>query len=213
MWNGTALILKARPASTNTSPNSSPSDGAPRAERRGDAGEAGRPGEAVEQRNAVEQDAAGKRAEHEIFEARLGRALVGAAVGGEHVAREAVQLEPDVERDQARRRDHDAHADRGEQDQHRIFAAHARDPRSNQPCAAMIATAAAGKMIALPKLANRSAVTMPSKIGPACDGAPIERDGRREQQRDREPADHARCRGGRRRRRRIIRIDARRSRG
>ena len=46
-------------------------------------------------------------------------------------------------------------------------------PRSNQPCAAMIATAAAGKMIALPKLANRSAVTSPSNTGPACDGAPI----------------------------------------
>ena len=29
MWNGTALILKATPAMTNTSPNSRPSDGAP----------------------------------------------------------------------------------------------------------------------------------------------------------------------------------------
>ena len=37
----------------------------------------------------------------------------------------------------------------------------------------MIATAAAGKMIALPKLANRSALTRPSKTAPACDGAPI----------------------------------------
>ena len=46
-------------------------------------------------------------------------------------------------------------------------------PRSNQPCAAMIAIAAAGKMIALPKLANRSSVTRPSNTGPAWDGAPI----------------------------------------
>jgi len=30
MWNGTALILKASPASRNTSPNNRPSDGAPR---------------------------------------------------------------------------------------------------------------------------------------------------------------------------------------
>ncbi len=45
-------------------------------------------------------------------------------------------------------------------------------PRSNQPCAAMIATAAAGKMIALPKLPNRSSVTSPSNTGPACEGAP-----------------------------------------
>ena len=37
----------------------------------------------------------------------------------------------------------------------------------------MIATAAAGNMIALPKLANRSSVTSPSNTGPACDGAPI----------------------------------------
>ncbi len=39
-------------------------------------------------------------------------------------------------------------------------------PRSNHPWAAMIATAAAGNMIALPKLANRSAVTKPSNTGP-----------------------------------------------
>ena len=113
MWNGTALILKASPASTKTRPNSSPSHGAPRAERGGDAGEAGGAGEPVEQRNAVKQDAAGERAENEIFEPRLGRAFVAAPVGGEDVAREAVQLKPDVEADQACRRDHHAHADGG----------------------------------------------------------------------------------------------------
>src|SRR3954451_21749334 len=45
--------------------------------------------------------------------------------------------------------------------------------RSNQPWPAMIATAAAGNMIALLKLANKSPLTKPSNTGPACDGAPI----------------------------------------
>src|SRR5215213_966037 len=37
----------------------------------------------------------------------------------------------------------------------------------------MIATAAAGNITALPKLANRSAAISPSNTTPACDGAPI----------------------------------------
>ena len=90
-------------------------------ERRGDAGEAGRSGKAVEQRDSVEQDPARERAEHEIFEAGFGRALVAAAIGGEDVAGEAVELEPDIERNEAGRRDHHAHADGGKDDQHRIF--------------------------------------------------------------------------------------------
>ena len=46
-----------------------------------------RAGEAIEQGNAVKQDAAGERPEHEIFEPRFGRALVGAAIGSENVGR------------------------------------------------------------------------------------------------------------------------------
>ena len=49
--------------------------------------------------------------------------VVGAAVGGEDVGGEALQLEADIEREQAGRRDHHRHADRAEQDQHRIFGA------------------------------------------------------------------------------------------
>ena len=86
MWNGTALILKARPASTNTRPNSRPSDGAPRAKVAASPLKLVGAGKAVEQRDAVEQDPARERAEHEIFEAGLGRALVGAAIGGKHIA-------------------------------------------------------------------------------------------------------------------------------
>ena len=69
--------------------------------------------------------------------------------------------------------------------------------RSNQPCAAMIATAAAGKMIALPKLAKMSAANRPSKHRTGVRRRTDQRDGRGEQQRDGEPADE---RGPRRRR-------------
>ena len=150
----------------------------------GDAGEAGRAGEAVEQRNAVEQDAAGERAEDEIFEAGFGRALVGAAVGSEHVAGEAVQLEPDIERDQAGRRDHHAMPTA----LNRIstgYSAPCSESRSNQPCAAMIATAAAGKMIALPKRAEQIGGDQPAEQGPGVRRRADQRGGGAEQQRDR----------------------------
>ena len=123
MWNGTALILNARPASTKTRPNSGPGEAPSRAKAAAMPVEVHRAGEAVEQRHAEEQDAAGERAEDEIFEPRFGRALVGAAEGGEDVGRRGLQLEPDVERDQAGGRDHHRAAERGEQDQHRIFGA------------------------------------------------------------------------------------------
>ena len=55
MWNGTALILKAMHANTNTKPKSRPSDPCLRAQRGGDAVEVHRAGKAVKQRNAVEQ--------------------------------------------------------------------------------------------------------------------------------------------------------------
>ncbi len=87
----------------------------------GDAVETGRAGEAVEQGNTVQQDARGEPAKDEIFEAGFGAALVRAAIGGQDVARQAGQLEADVERHQAGRGDHHRRADRGEQDQHRIF--------------------------------------------------------------------------------------------
>ena len=93
------------------------------AHRLGNAREAGRPGKPVEQRDAVEQDAARQRAENEIFEAGLRRAGVGPLETGEDIGREALHLEPDIERQQVGRRGHHAHADRREQDQHRIFGA------------------------------------------------------------------------------------------
>src|SRR3546814_5439336 len=55
----------------------------------------------------------------------LARPLGGGHEAGEHIGGEAVELEPDIERHQVARRRHDAHAERGEQDQRRIFGAHA----------------------------------------------------------------------------------------
>ena len=92
-------------------------------EGRAKSGKGGGAREAIEQADAVEQDAAGERAEHEIFEPGLGGAGVVAAVGGQHVGGKAGKLEPDVEHHQVGGADHHRRADRREQDQHRIFGA------------------------------------------------------------------------------------------
>ena len=89
--------------------------------RLGDAGEAHRAGEAVDQRGAVEQHARRQRAEHEIFQPRFGRAHVVAVDRRDHVERQAHQLEAEIERDQVGRRDQHQHAGGREQDQDRIF--------------------------------------------------------------------------------------------
>ena len=89
--------------------------------RLGDAGKAHRAGEAVDQRRAVKQHARGQGAQDEIFEPRLGRAHGIAIDGGDHVEREAHQLEPEIERDQVGRRDEHHHAGGRQQDQDRIF--------------------------------------------------------------------------------------------
>ena len=78
-------------------------------------------GVAVDQRGAVEQQAGREGAQHEIFEARLGRAQLVAAEGGEHVERQALEFEAEVKRDEVVGRDRQHHAGRREQDQHRIL--------------------------------------------------------------------------------------------
>ena len=82
-----------------------------------------RAGEAVDQRAAVEQQARGQRAEHEVLEPGLGRAGLVAVERGHHVERQALQLEREVERQQAVGRDHHQHADGREQRQHRELEA------------------------------------------------------------------------------------------
>jgi hypothetical protein len=86
---------------------------------------AGGAGEAVNQRDAVEQDAAGKRAEDEILQARFSRTRVAPHEAGEDVGRQRLKFEADVERQQVGCRHHHARAHRGKQDQHRIFGTQA----------------------------------------------------------------------------------------
>ncbi len=66
-------------------------------EELGEAIEARRPGEAVDQRGTVEQHAGGQRAEDEVLEPGLGRADRVAVEGGEDVERQALQS-PDRDR-------------------------------------------------------------------------------------------------------------------
>ena len=89
----------------------------------GDVAEQRRAAEPVNQRNAIKQNAAGQRAEHEILQARFGRAGVAPHEARQHISRKALQLEPDIQAEQITRRHHDPHADRREQDQHGIFGA------------------------------------------------------------------------------------------
>ena len=85
----------------------------------GDAGERDVAGEAVDQRRAVEQHAGRQRAEHEILEARLGRARRCRGRCGDDVEREAHQLEAEIERDQVVGRDHHHHAGGRQQNEDR----------------------------------------------------------------------------------------------
>ncbi len=89
-----------------------------------DSGETGRAGEPVKQAHAEQQDARSKRAQHEILEARFRRTVVHPQERGHDVGREAIEFEADIQRQQVSRRDHHAHAERGEHDEQREFGAH-----------------------------------------------------------------------------------------
>ncbi len=95
-----------------------------RLHRDGHTGEAGRARKAIEQRNAVEQDARRQRAQHEIFETRFGRTIIAAQEARQNIGGQALQLETDIERQQVDRRHHRAHAHRRQQDEHRILGPH-----------------------------------------------------------------------------------------
>ena len=87
--------------------------------------EVGGAAETVDERDAVQQHARGKRAQHEIFEAGLRRARLAAMEGGEDIGGERLELQPDVERQQVVGRHHDRHAERREDEQDGIFEARA----------------------------------------------------------------------------------------
>ena len=73
MWNGTAATLNPRPTSSSARPSSStPSSRSVfGGEELGDAGERGRAGRAVHERDAVQEHRRRERAEHEVLDARL----------------------------------------------------------------------------------------------------------------------------------------------
>ena len=87
--------------------------------RLADADERNGAGEAVDQRRPIEKHAGRERAEHEIFEARLGGLRVVAVEGRDDVEREAHQLETQIERDQVAGRDQHQHPERRQHNQHR----------------------------------------------------------------------------------------------
>ena len=79
---------------------------------------------AIGQAHAEQQDARRQRAQHEIFEACLCRTVVAPRTGRQHISRQRVQLQTDVQRQQVGGRNHQPHAHHREYDQQRIFGAH-----------------------------------------------------------------------------------------
>jgi hypothetical protein len=85
--------------------------------------EIGRSGEAIDQRDTVEQHAGAEGAEDEVLQAGLRRAQAVTLERGEDVEREALQLQAHVERDEAGSGDHQQHAEGGEQHEDGEFEA------------------------------------------------------------------------------------------
>ena len=87
----------------------------------GDAGEADRAGEAIDQRGAVQQHAGRQRPQHEIFQPGFGRFRIVAVAGRDHVQRKAHQFQPEIEHDEVAGRNQHHHPKRREQHQDRVF--------------------------------------------------------------------------------------------
>src|SRR2546422_11114345 len=101
MWNGPAAPLKPTPISSSARPIASivPPPG-PRPDLGRDGAEARRPGRAVYECDAVQQEAGGEGAEQEVLERRLGPCRALAVDSREHVDRHRQQLEPEEDNDQ-----------------------------------------------------------------------------------------------------------------
>ena len=96
--------------------------GAAGGDRVGDAAELGRAGGAVDQRQPVDQRGRAHRADHQVLQPRLQRALAPELRGTEHVERDRQQLEPDEQGHQVLGRDEDRHAQDAEQDERVVLA-------------------------------------------------------------------------------------------
>jgi hypothetical protein len=110
MWNGTAEILNPRPMSRRPSPRLAGELGAGQRE-------AGGPGSAVHQRDAVEQEPRGEGADQEVLERGLGAERIHPVVAGQDVHRDRHHLEAEEEHDQVFGAGEEHHPDGGEQHQ------------------------------------------------------------------------------------------------
>ena len=110
----------------------------------GDVEEPGRSGEAVDQRRAIEQEARRQGAQDEVFETRLRRPRIVPLERAHDIESQGLQLDPDIEADQVAGGDHHAHAQRRQQDQHRIFELGVADP--GQPALAQHRGHGAGRI-------------------------------------------------------------------
>ena len=88
----------------------------------GDARQAGRVGEAVEQAEAEEQEGGGHSAEEEVFERGFRGVRAVLVERGEDVEGEAEQFERDEDDEQVLRADQEHHAGGGDQDEQDEFA-------------------------------------------------------------------------------------------
>ena len=94
-------------------------------QHRSDIDECRRAGEAIDHGGAIEQHARGQRAEDEVLHAGFGRTQIVPAEGGDHIERQALQFQAEIERDQVVRRQHQQHADGRQQHQNgKLEAAH-----------------------------------------------------------------------------------------
>ena len=97
LWNGTSATLKPKPTSSSPTPigssgakgSGTDSGAMPCADLR----QVGRAGRAVDQRDAVEEEAAGERAQQEVLQRRLARPRVPAVEAGQDVQRQREDFE------------------------------------------------------------------------------------------------------------------------
>ena len=85
--------------------------------------ELGRTSEAVNQRRAVKQHAGGQCAQHEVLETCFGGTCRVTVDGRQNIQRQRLKLEAHIEGDQVIGRDHQHHADGGEENKDRVFEA------------------------------------------------------------------------------------------
>ena len=80
------------------------------------------PGQAEQQRNAIQQNPGGEGPEHKILGRGFQRTRLGSLQSGHDVEREGHQFGAEVDREEIGAGDHDHHAGQGQQDEAVVFA-------------------------------------------------------------------------------------------